>query len=125
MRTACVESSFHRASAQSRMTTTSRSTANRLPACTTEAPLVSCTTYEMRTTSILWYSGKCSCSPLVCVLNFHLIVCSYNYNMHVKCLLRLLCLVTLLSSEQCSQFEIVRLQHAQIVNKTKYKTCCQ
>ena len=34
-----------------------------------------------------------------------------------------LCLVTLLSSEQCSQFERVRLQHVQMVNKTSsFKT---
>ena len=34
-----------------------------------------------------------------------------------------LCLVTLLSSEQCIQFERFRLQHIQMVNKTSsFKT---
>ena len=39
--------------------------------------------------------------------------------MHVEgLLLANLCLVTLISSDQCSQFERFRLQHIQIVNKT-------
>ena len=36
----------------------------------------------------------------------HLILSSYDYNMHVEGLLPVkMCLVTLLSSEQCLQFE--------------------
>ena len=50
---------------------------------------------------------------------FHLILRSYDYNMHVEGLLPAnLCLVTLLSFEQCSKLENFRLQHVQIVNKT-------
>ena len=49
---------------------------------------------------------------------------SYDYNMHVEgLLLANMCLVTLFSSEQCSQFEIFRLQNVHIVNKTSsFKT---
>ena len=37
---------------------------------------------------------------------FHLVLCSYDYNMHVEGLLPAsLCLVNLISSEQCSQLE--------------------
>ena len=40
-------------------------------------------------------------------------------NVHVEGLLPAhLCVVTLLSSEHCWQFERVRLQHVQMVNKT-------
>ena len=49
---------------------------------------------------------------------FHLMLHSYDHNMHVVGLLSpKLCLVTLLSSEQCSQFERFRLQHVQKVKK--------
>ena len=48
-----------------------------------------------------------------------LILRSYNYNMHVEGLLPAnLCLVSLGSSEQCSQFEGVCLKYARMVNKT-------
>ena len=51
-------------------------------------------------------------------LCFHLMVHSYDYNM-----LPILCLVTLLHVEQCSQFERFRLQHVQMINKTSsFKT---
>ena len=50
---------------------------------------------------------------------FHLISPSYDYNTHVEGLLSAnLCLVTLYSAEQRSQFERFRLQHVQTVNKT-------
>ena len=55
---------------------------------------------------------------------FLLILHFYDYNMHIEGLLPAnLCLATLLSSEQCSQFEIFRLQHIQMANKTSnFKT---
>ena len=55
---------------------------------------------------------------------FHLILRTYDYHMHVEGLLPAnLCLITLLSSEQCSQFERFCLQHVQMVNKTsRFKT---
>ena len=44
---------------------------------------------------------------------------SYDYNMQVESLLPAhLCLVTLLSSEQCSQLKRFILQYIQMVNKT-------
>ena len=48
----------------------------------------------------------------------------YDYHMHVEGLLHAnLCLVTVLSSEQCLQFERFRLRHVQIVNKaSSFKT---
>ena len=50
---------------------------------------------------------------------FHLISCSYDYNLHVEGLLSAnLCLVTLLRSEKFSQFERFHLQHVKTVNKT-------
>jgi len=62
----------------------------------------------------------------ICTLNarslalfLYLILCSYDYNVHVEGLPSAnLHIVTLISSEQCSQFERFRLQHVQIVNKT-------
>ena len=56
------------------------------------------------------------------VLFFHLILHSYDYNMHVERLLPAsLRLVTLLSLEQCAQFDIFHMQYAQIVNKTQFQ----
>ena len=50
---------------------------------------------------------------------FHLTLRSYNYNMHgAGLLLDSVCLVTLVSSEQSSQFERFRLQHVQKANNT-------
>ena len=50
---------------------------------------------------------------------FNLILCSDDYNVHVEGLLPAnLCLVTLLSLEQCSVFQKFHLQHVQMVNKT-------
>ena len=44
---------------------------------------------------------------------FYLILCSYDYNMHVKGLLpAYLCLVALSKLEQYLQFQIFRLHHA-------------
>ena len=53
-----------------------------------------------------------------------LILCLYDYNMHVECLLPASsALVTLLILEQCSQFERFHLQNVQIANKTSsFKT---
>ena len=49
----------------------------------------------------------------------HLILSTYDYNIHVECLLPAnLCFVTLLNSGQCSQFERFRLHHVQMANKT-------
>ena len=46
----------------------------------------------------------------------------YDYNMHVEGLLSAnLCLVTVLIPEQCSQFEIFRLQPVKMANKTVAK----
>ena len=57
----------------------------------------------------------------VSVLRFyfvHLILCSYDYNMHFESLMSAnLCLVTLLSLEQYLQLERFCLQHVQMVNK--------
>ena len=57
---------------------------------------------------------------------FHLILRSYDYNMHVEGFLPAnLCLVILLSPKQCSQLVRFRTQHIQTVNKTPYfKTNC-
>ena len=50
---------------------------------------------------------------------FHLVLRSHDNNMHVEGLPPTnLCLVTLLRSEQCLQFERSYLQHIQMVNKT-------
>jgi len=57
--------------------------------------------------------------PAPRVYLFHLMLHSYDYNIHVEILLTLsLCLFSLLSSEQCSQFERFHLQHVEMVNKT-------
>ena len=49
----------------------------------------------------------------------HLILHSYYYNTYIEGLLHaILCLATLLSSEQCHQFERFQLQHVHDVNKT-------
>ena len=49
----------------------------------------------------------------------HLILCCYDYNVHVEGLLPAnLCSVTFLSSEQCYKFERFCLQQIQMVNKT-------
>ena len=62
---------------------------------------------------------ECVSSHFLGFILLHLILCPYDYYMHVKCLLAInFCLVTLLSSEQCSQFERFRLQHVQMINKT-------
>ena len=55
---------------------------------------------------------------------FHLILHSYDCNMHVEGLLPAnVCLVTSLTSEQCLQFERFRMQHIQVVNKrSNFKT---
>ena len=55
---------------------------------------------------------------------FYLILRSYDYNMLAEgLLLANLCLATLLSLEQCLQFERFRLQYVQMVNKTSsFKT---
>jgi len=55
---------------------------------------------------------------------FHFILRSLDYTMHVEGLQPAnLCLVTSLSSVQCSQFETFRLQHDRFVNKTSsFKT---
>ena len=58
--------------------------------------------------------------PNLRFINFHLIIYSYEYNMHIGSLLPAnLCLVTLLSSEQCSQFERFRPQDVQMLNPNK------
>jgi len=52
----------------------------------------------------------------------HSILGSYDDSTNVEGLLSAsLCLVNLLSSEQCSQFDRFRLQHVKIVNKTSRK----
>ena len=62
-------------------------------------------------------------APRLCFI-CHLILRSYAYIIHAEGLLPDgLCLVTLLSSEQYSQFERFRPQHVQMVNKTfNFKT---
>ena len=55
----------------------------------------------------------------VTTVMFYFLIRSCDYNMRVEGLLPAnVCLVTLLSSEQCSQCERFRLQHVQIVNRT-------
>ena len=80
--------------------------------------IISSGPWHMRTAAL---KGKVSAPRFDFV---HLILHFYDYNMDVEVLLPAnLCLVTLLSSEQCSQFERFRLQHAQMVNKTsRFKT---
>ena len=79
-----------------------------------------------------YVNESCSCHGVCCLkarmpalgLISYLLLSSYNENMHVESLQPAnLCLVTLLSSEQCSQFQRLHLQQVHIVNKTSsFKT---